>query len=70
MKTYIVNVGNIGNIEIIGYTNAVNVFNEYCNQSKSNIGNASGEDVCLFSTNNDSPIKEYFAPRIENETNE
>ena len=58
-ETYIVNVGNIGNIKKTNKKEAIRTFNEYVRQSKSNHGLAGGEDVVLFG-NNGEVIKEYF----------
>ena len=55
---YIVNVGNIGNIECITKSKAIEVFNLYKEKSIANIGRGAGESIALFE--NDNIIKEYF----------
>jgi len=55
---YVVNVGNIGNIDCESKEDALKTYNEYVQQSKSGYGRASGESVILLEDGE--PIKEYF----------
>ena len=63
-NVYVVNVGNVGNIECKNKVEAVNTFAEYVKQSKSDYGRPSGEDVTLFI--NDEIAKEYIGTLSEN----
>ena len=65
MKQYIVNVGNIGNIDCTTKEQAIVLFNDYVTQSKNNIGRAAGEDVCIFEDGE--PIMEYWGTLNETE---
>jgi len=65
MKTYTVNVGNIGNIEESTRKAAEATFREYCQQSKDGYGRAAGESVTLLV--NGEPVKEYV-PAIQTPT--
>jgi len=67
-KVYEVNVGNIRNISCGSYKEAVKTFDEYVQQSKSDSGRASGENVFLFV---DGEIdKEYFGTLSAEEDDE
>lgn len=60
MKTYTVNVGNIGNIDAETRKAADATFREYAKQSRQGYGRASGETVTLMIDGE--PVKE-FTPR-------
>lgn len=62
---YIVNVGNIGNIEYDTKEEAEAAYDEYVEQSMSNHGRAAGEDVTLMIDGE--PVKEYFGTLGEEE---
>jgi hypothetical protein len=47
-KEYIVNVGNIGNIQCKNKKEALKTFNEYVRQSKAGYGRAGEENVCII----------------------
>ena len=57
MDKYIVSVGNIGNIEVDSHAEGLKVFDDYKEQSKSNIGRCAGENVYLLC--NDEIALEY-----------
>jgi hypothetical protein len=58
MAKYIVNVGNIGNIEYTSKKLAEECYTTYVSMSKQNITRAAGESVVLFK--DDEIIKEYI----------
>ncbi len=66
-NTYIVNVGNIGNIEYTNKKEAINTFNEYVKQSQDNYGRAAGESVYLIQ--GDGVLLEYIGT-IDQQTEE
>lgn len=47
-EEYVVNVGNIGNIECKDVTEALETYKEYVSQSKDCHGRASQENVCIL----------------------
>jgi hypothetical protein len=58
MSEYVVNVGNIGNVECKNKKEALEVFKDYVEQSKSGRGRAAGESVYVLEDGE--PIKEYI----------
>lgn len=64
MLKFVVNVGNIGNIPCANMSEAEETYWDYVQDSKNDIGRASGESVVLLV--DDEPVKEYH-PNNEEE---
>jgi hypothetical protein len=56
---YIVNVGNVGNIECTSWRDALKTYTEYVRQSKGLPCRAHQEDVCIIDSNGE-PVKEFY----------